>query len=151
MFHLPIVSTVLTFDAHRVGISWPENLAIIFETIQAINFNPSVLQLECDNAGVNNDYQNFVIMMLIGISVGFMCVAVCVLFASQLEKMPRFGGESLKHAYPDFCSALQSNRSKYTDKKSVSLAGKKSSRRCMAICTRCWPFTTLYLCPLRFA
>jgi len=39
---------------------------------QAINFNPSVLQLECDNAGVNNDYQNFIIMMLIGISVGIL-------------------------------------------------------------------------------
>jgi len=56
----------------RVGIAWPENLAIIFETIQAINFNPSVLQLECDNTGVNTDYQNFVIMMLIGISVAIM-------------------------------------------------------------------------------
>ena len=64
----------------RVGISWPENLAIIFETIQAINFNPSVLQLECDNSGVNNDYQNFVIMMLIGMSVGFMYVVGLLLF-----------------------------------------------------------------------
>jgi hypothetical protein len=57
--------------APRVGIAWPDNLAIIFETIQAINFNPSVLQLECDNSGVNNDYQNFIIMMLVGISAGF--------------------------------------------------------------------------------
>jgi hypothetical protein len=61
----------------RVGIAWPDNLAIIFETIQAINFNPSVLQLECDNSGLNVDYQNFVIMMLIGISVAVMCVETC--------------------------------------------------------------------------
>ena len=65
-----IVLSVLTC-APRVGIAWPDNLAIIFETIQAINFNPSVLQLECDNSGVNNDYQNFIIMMLVGISAGF--------------------------------------------------------------------------------
>jgi hypothetical protein len=46
----------LTLAVLRVGITWPDNLAIIFETIQAINFNPSVLQLECDNSGVDNGW-----------------------------------------------------------------------------------------------